>query len=84
MTLQILQDARGKIIGLLGPLAAIDAYLSSDDEAAEAMAQAVFADPDALAEFELGQSNFPAPVGAALDRLIADRNAYNPLYRERA
>lgn len=61
---------------ILGDRAAVERFLDSPHGAATAAAMAaeVFADEERLAAFELGDDELPAPVEAALNRLIERRN----------
>jgi hypothetical protein len=54
----------------------VAAYLASPSgrTTARAMAEAIFADDERLAEFEMGQAEFHPVVEHELDRMIAQRN----------
>jgi hypothetical protein len=68
-------------VGLIGNRAAVDTYMNTGEgqQTAREIASNVFANPDALAAYELGDDlNLRPAVERALDQMITERNAGDP------
>lgn len=66
-----------RTVGIIGDRAAVDAYMNTREGQATArsIAEDVFANPDALAAYELADDlNMPAAAMTELDRLIEARD----------
>ena len=79
MSVTIIRNQFGRLAGLLGDRAEIDAYMLENRAEAEEVAAAIFSDEAALTDFELGEPNdYPAAVNEAIGRLIAKRDREDP------